>query len=139
MKSKFLAISLSLTFGLSVFSQEIQLEDVPEPNAISVKDIRKVAIAEFKCEQCFPEEALERLVEIIEKKTGKRLIIRIQEKDNPQNLHSRILLHRKISLNLTDTNAHEVLFGLISKLLWHWELESEHIIIIKAWHQPQTD
>jgi hypothetical protein len=75
MKSKFLAISLSLTFGLSVFSQEIQLEDVPEPNAISVKDIRKVAIAEFKCEQCFPEEALERLVEIIEKKGAAELLV----------------------------------------------------------------
>ena len=98
-----------------------------------------MAIAEFKCEQCLPEVALERLVELIKKETGKRLIIRIQEKENPQDLRTRMLFHRRISINLTDTNAHEVLFGLIRGLLWHWELESETIIIIKAWHRPQSE
>ena len=138
MRSYSLAVSIFL-WGTSAFSQEFQLENIPEPDAISIKDIRKVAIAEFKCEQCFPEVALERLVELIEKETGKRLIIRLQEKDNPQDLRSRMLFHRKISINLTDTNAHEVLVGLIRGLLWHWELESENIIIIKAWHRPQSE
>jgi len=50
-----------------------------------------------------------------------------------------MLLHRKTSINLTDTNAHEVLFGAIRDLLWHWELESETMIIIKAWHKPQSE
>lgn len=139
MKAASMVILICLIFGISAYSQEFQLEDIPEPDAISFRDIRKVAIAEFECEQCFPEVALERLVNLIEKETGKRLNIRIQEKDNPQDLRSRLLFHRKVSISLTETNAHEVLFAIIGQLLWHWELESEHIIIIKAWHRPQTD